>query len=221
MLSGSDTLAHYQQVLDSVTFVTASENPNNYGAAPSRTVTWTLDDGSASNATSRDHDHRHHGGERPADRERRGQRGLHRAGGGDDAVGRPGGADPDSLTLAGATVKIAGGTFAGDGDVLGVQHGRHRITASYNSSTETLVLSGSTRSRIIRACSTRSRSSIQRQPDQLRLERHAGAHLGGHRRQRVEQREHVASTTSSVTAVNDAPTLAGVLDCAVQQSARR
>src|SRR5262249_46512862 len=52
VLSGSDTLAHYQQVLDSVTFVTASDNPTNFGVNPTRTVTWTLNDGSASNATT-------------------------------------------------------------------------------------------------------------------------------------------------------------------------
>src|SRR5262249_28258671 len=47
-LSGSDTLAHYQQVLDSVTFNSTSLNPTNYGSAPTRTVTWTLNDGSGS-----------------------------------------------------------------------------------------------------------------------------------------------------------------------------
>src|SRR6185503_8895511 len=52
VLSGADTLAHYQSVLDSVTFVTASDNPTDFGADPTRTVTWTVDDGSASNATA-------------------------------------------------------------------------------------------------------------------------------------------------------------------------
>src|SRR5262249_37368180 len=51
-LSGSDTLAHYQQVLDSVTFKTTSDNPDNLGSSPTRTVVWTLNDGSASNATT-------------------------------------------------------------------------------------------------------------------------------------------------------------------------
>src|SRR5262249_52796238 len=49
ILSGSDTLAHYQQVLDSVTFASASQNPTNYGSNPTRTLTWALDDGGASN----------------------------------------------------------------------------------------------------------------------------------------------------------------------------
>src|SRR5262249_33899582 len=51
-LSGSDTLAHYQQVLDSVTFRSTSQTPTNYGSNPTRTLTWVLDDGGASNNLS-------------------------------------------------------------------------------------------------------------------------------------------------------------------------
>ena len=51
-LSGSDTLAHYQSVLRSVTFKSTSANPTNTGAAPTRVVTWLLNDGSASNNLS-------------------------------------------------------------------------------------------------------------------------------------------------------------------------
>src|SRR5262249_44202504 len=36
VLTGSDTLANYQSVLDSVTFTTASDNPTLYGSDPSR-----------------------------------------------------------------------------------------------------------------------------------------------------------------------------------------
>src|SRR5262249_37500482 len=50
--------------------------------------------------------------------------------------------DPDDPTLASATVAITGGTFAGDGDVLGANVAGTGIAASYNSATETLVLSG-------------------------------------------------------------------------------
>src|SRR5262249_10516058 len=50
--------------------------------------------------------------------------------------------DPDDPTLASATVAITGDTFAGDGDVLGFNTSGTSITASYNSTTETLVLSG-------------------------------------------------------------------------------
>jgi hypothetical protein len=51
-LSGNDTLADYQQVLDSVTFNSTSANPTNSGTDRSRTVTWTLNDGSSSNNLS-------------------------------------------------------------------------------------------------------------------------------------------------------------------------
>src|SRR5262249_47852281 len=52
VLSGSDTLAHYQQVLDSVTFTTPTDNPTDFGSDPTRTVTWTVvDDTGTTNAT--------------------------------------------------------------------------------------------------------------------------------------------------------------------------
>src|SRR5262249_5826596 len=51
-LTGSDTVAHYQQVLRTVTFGTASDNPDNFGANPTRTVQWQADDGSAANNLS-------------------------------------------------------------------------------------------------------------------------------------------------------------------------
>jgi hypothetical protein len=50
-LSGTDTLSHYQSVLDGVTFASGLD-PMNGGADPSRTVTWTLSDGSSTNGVS-------------------------------------------------------------------------------------------------------------------------------------------------------------------------
>src|SRR5947209_19697186 len=50
-LTGSDTLAHYQQVLDSVSYTTSSQNPTNSGADPSRTVSWVVNDGTLNSAT--------------------------------------------------------------------------------------------------------------------------------------------------------------------------
>jgi hypothetical protein len=51
-LSGAATLADYQTALESITFDSASDNPTNYGADPTRTVTWVLDDGSGANNLS-------------------------------------------------------------------------------------------------------------------------------------------------------------------------
>jgi hypothetical protein len=48
-LSGTDTLAHYQQVLASVTFESTSANPTDFGAHPARTVEWQVNDGAAGN----------------------------------------------------------------------------------------------------------------------------------------------------------------------------
>jgi hypothetical protein len=50
-LSGTDTLANYQSVLAGVTFASGAD-PTNSGADPTRTVTWTVDDGSTSNHLS-------------------------------------------------------------------------------------------------------------------------------------------------------------------------
>jgi hypothetical protein len=51
-LSGADTLAHYQQVLSSVTFESTSANPGDTGAHPARTVTWQVNDGGATDNLS-------------------------------------------------------------------------------------------------------------------------------------------------------------------------
>ena len=44
-LTNYDTIAHYQQVLASVTLQANSDNPDNYGANKTRTLTWTVSDG--------------------------------------------------------------------------------------------------------------------------------------------------------------------------------
>src|SRR5262249_56563788 len=51
-LTSSTTLAHYQQVLDSLTFNATSLNPTNYGSNTTRIVTWVANDGSGSNNLS-------------------------------------------------------------------------------------------------------------------------------------------------------------------------
>jgi Ca2+-binding RTX toxin-like protein len=52
MLTGSDVSAHYQQVLDSVTFTSTSPNPTHYGLNPTRTISWVVNDGRTSNNVS-------------------------------------------------------------------------------------------------------------------------------------------------------------------------
>jgi len=48
ILSGSDTIAHYQTVLASVAFASSIANPTNSGADPTRTLSWTVTDAVAS-----------------------------------------------------------------------------------------------------------------------------------------------------------------------------
>ncbi|SEC28489.1 protein of unknown function [Rhizobiales bacterium GAS188] len=147
ILTGSDTLADYQSVLDQVTFNSTNINPTNFGANPTRTVTWVLDDGSStshfsaaatttlnvnpvnipptlSNVATSAH--------------------FTEAAGAVTLSSAVSVSDPDDLKLASATVSVSGGTFANDGDMLAVSTaGFPNITASYNSMTETLTLTGS------------------------------------------------------------------------------
>src|SRR5262249_28234503 len=152
-LSGSDPLAHYQTVLDKITFSSGS-NPTNYGSTPTRTVTWILNDGSGSSATSA----------------------VQTETISITAINDPPAlsnvatsasytenaasqvtlssaltvSDVDSLNIANATVKVVGGAFSGDGDILSVNGvsggtialGSNTVTIAYNSTTETLTLTG-------------------------------------------------------------------------------
>ena len=45
-----DTLVHYRQVLDSVTYNSTSSNPTNFGADTSRTISWVVNDGTLNSA---------------------------------------------------------------------------------------------------------------------------------------------------------------------------
>jgi hypothetical protein len=144
-LSGVDTLADYQSVLDSVTFVDSSDNPTNYGSNPTRTITWVVADGSASNGTSavatttlnvtavND----------PPTLAGVPTTGSFSAGQTLTVAPAASLSDPDNLTLASATVQVTGGTFAGDTDVLAAKVAGTAITVSYNAATETLTLNGS------------------------------------------------------------------------------
>src|SRR4029077_19190708 len=50
-LTGIDTLAHYQQVLDTVSYASSSQNPTNSGVDPNRTISWLVNDGTLNSAT--------------------------------------------------------------------------------------------------------------------------------------------------------------------------
>src|SRR5262249_29112211 len=152
-LSGTDTLAHYQTVLDKITFSSGS-NPDDFGSQHTRTITWVLNDGSGSNNLStaqtetvsitpiNDPPALTNVAASAAYTENASAVTLSSA----LTV-----ADVDSLTIVNATVSVVSGAFAGDGDVLAVNGvsngtialGTNTVTVSYNSTTETLTLSGS------------------------------------------------------------------------------
>ena len=51
-LVGSDSKAHYGTVLGRVTFRSTNDNPTNFGANPTRTITWQINDGAQENNLS-------------------------------------------------------------------------------------------------------------------------------------------------------------------------
>src|SRR5262249_35404470 len=128
--------------------------------------------------------------------------------------------DVDSLTLANATVKIVGGAFAGDGDLLAAATAGTLITASYNAGTETLTLSGSdTLAHYQQVLHSVAFSSASDNPDNLGanttriltwlISDGAGSN----------NLSSVTTTTVSVTAVNDAPTLTGTANASFAENA--
>jgi hypothetical protein len=139
-LSGNDTLAHYQQVLDSVKFVSTAIDPKNGGANPNRTVGWTVSDGVITSST-------------PTSLIALRVAPTIAATGtityGDNAgpvVLDPAAniVAPDSGgVLTSATIAVTGGAFPSDGDVLAATTAGTSILASYNSATGTLTLTGS------------------------------------------------------------------------------
>jgi lipopolysaccharide export system protein LptA len=51
-LTGQDTIAHYQSVLDSVTYSSTNNNPSQGNKDTTRTITWVVNDGATSNNLS-------------------------------------------------------------------------------------------------------------------------------------------------------------------------
>ena len=139
-LTGNDTLAHYQQVLDSVTYVSTSDNPTNFGTDTSRTISWVVNDGTLNNSTI--------------------QTTALSITGTDDAPvltvaasasysenaapvtlsSAAAVSDVDNQTLAFASVSISSGLFTGD--VLAATTAGTGITANYNAATGVLTLTG-------------------------------------------------------------------------------
>src|SRR5262249_45609949 len=140
--SGANTAANYQIALSSVSFLSTSDNPTDFGSDPTRTVTWTVADdfnvesapvtttvsitaiNDAPSLTSVASTVTYTAGTTIA------------------LSPTTSLTDVDSLNMANATVKITGG-FVGDGDVLAANVAGTHITTSYDPATETMTLTGS------------------------------------------------------------------------------
>ena len=144
-INAVDTLADFQEVLRGITFSSTSDNPTNFGANPTRTITWTITDNGSPNLSSVSQtttiavtavndapslDNVASTAELPP--------------GGGTVTLSPGltVSDIDSHNLVSATVRVTGGVFPGDGNVLAANTAGTSISAVYNAGTDTLTLSG-------------------------------------------------------------------------------
>jgi hypothetical protein len=142
---GSSSLANYQEALRGITFSSTSDNPTNFGANPTRTITWTITDSGSPNLSS------------VSQTTTIAITPVNDAPALDNVASTvnllPGGgtvtlspglsvSDADSQNLASATVRITDGVFPGDGNVLAANTAGTSITAVYNAETEALTLSG-------------------------------------------------------------------------------
>ena len=138
-LSGSASVAAYQTALRSVTFSSNSDNPDSFGANPTRTIAITADDGLGSgnsaviniNVTAVD--------DAPTLSGAGGSIGYTEQASAIAVAGTIAVADVDNLNFAGATVTISSGFVAGDSLNFANQNG---ITGAYNAGTHVLTLSG-------------------------------------------------------------------------------
>jgi lipopolysaccharide export system protein LptA len=216
-LSGSDTLAHYQSVLDKVTF-SAGENPTNFGADPTRTVTWTLTDpsgtanGGLATSTTTSTINVVRVNDAPTLTNVAASAQYTEEGPATTLSSAVTVTDPDDLNLSSATVKITGGTFAGDADVLAANVTGTNITASYNSTTETLTLAGSD-----------TLANYQNVLDSVTFSAGENPNDFGSNPTRTitwqvndggGTASNVATTTVGITNVNDQPTLSNVASSA-------
>ena len=135
-LTGAGTLADYQAALRSVTFSASSANPSNDGTDPSRTITWTVNDGVRSNTTLATSTVDVHATPTAL----AGANVVYRVAPGSSTPIDPGIAVYDGVNLAGATVAISSG-FA-PGDTLTANTAGTNIHASYNAPLGVLTLTG-------------------------------------------------------------------------------
>jgi hypothetical protein len=134
-LSGVDTVTHYQQVLDSITYTSSASDPTSGGTATSRTLTYTAYDGIMNSIAVTSTINVRVNATVTA-----GATATFTGGGSPVAVGS--GltiSDVSSSTLVGATIAITNGRLSGDILNYTAQNG---INGSFNTSTGVLTLNG-------------------------------------------------------------------------------
>ena len=138
-LTGSASVANYQAALRSITFSSTSDNPTDFGADTSRTISWRVSDGAANSNTASSTVNVTAFNDAPV---LLAGAAVIYTGQGPAAVLDAGLtlSDADSTTLSSATVSITSGRLAGDTLTFTDQNG---ITGSYNSGTGVLSLTGS------------------------------------------------------------------------------
>jgi hypothetical protein len=139
-LTGSDTLAHYQQVLDSVKYSSSNPNPTNSGADASRRVSFVVSDGTLSSATQTTTVNIT--GTQPPVLSNVAASSSYTVGGAATTLssGTTVG-DPESTNLVSGTVSITSGFLTGD--TLAATTTGTSISQSYNAATGVLSLTGS------------------------------------------------------------------------------
>ena len=200
-LSGSSSVANYQAALRSVTYSNSSDNPSGL----TRTVSYQVDDGSATNHASNvvtstvsvtpvnDAPVLNANGGSLSYTENQAATAI------DGALT---GSDVDSATLTGATVSITT-NFASGEDVLGFTN-QNGITGSYNSGTGVLTLSGSSSVANYQAA-LRSVTYSDSSDNPSGLTRTVSYQVDDG--SATNHASNVVTSTVSVTPVNDAPVL--------------
>ena len=205
-LTGNDTLAHYQQVLDSVSYSSTSQNPTNSGADLSRTISWQVSDGTLNSATQTTTVNITAVNNPPV-------LGNVAASASYSSLGPPTTlsagttvSDVDSPNLASATVSITSGFLTGDR--LAASTTGTDITTSYNASTGVLSLTGSdTLVHYQQVLDSVSYSSTSQNPT------NSGADLSRTISWQVSDgtlNSATQTTTVNITAVNNPPVLGNV-----------
>ena len=209
--NGSSSLANYQTLLDQVQYASSSQNPTNFGADTSRSISWVVNDGTVNSSQASTTVTI-----TPVDQapvignagNTIGYTELQAVAPAIDATLTV--SDVDSATLASATVSITGGLLAGD--VLNFTN-QNGITGSYSGGV--LTLSGTaTVAQYQAALESITFSSSSHNP----------TNFGTDTSRSISwvvsdgpQSSNLATTTINITAVNDAPVITGCVGIGLDQ----